>query len=302
MAFTALNAPYSNGSTQFFELPHHVSPPHPDTHFRTERRVSDLNSNHPLYHDSRQNKQNTLVLDNVVTDRPTGVTTTAFSPFPESGEGRSYMSNGENETETESDRDEILIKHHKFGAPATLPESPLLHHQVTQLTSSDPLETSLESHSGHSSASQLQYDMKPYQRQPQGHTVNQNSQYFHFQYVQDVPETNGRFTSLSATPDSQQKESVVDQTRQESDSGEAEGELCEREGPLELEEDLRKSDERKPVGLLLGSDHIRSKTNEQAKDENSGRKLSASHTKEGYPIVTDDVEANGGDKSEHPLM
>lgn len=285
MVFTALNTPYFNENTQFFELSHSAYHPNPDTHFRKERQVRDLSSNHPPYNGA-SHKQTAPGLDNVVSDRPTGATTTAFSPFPEGGGERGpYMSNVESETETESDGDAIR---HKFSTPATLPESPLLQYQVALLTSSDPLETSLESHSRHSSASELphlQYNTKEFpldQRQPEGHTVNQNSQFFHLQHVPDVPETNGSFTSVSATPDSQQKVSVTDKIRQQSNSGEDGGEQREREGPLEQERDLRKKDERKlqrkPVGL--GSDHVKDKV---AEDENSGSEY---HTKKGDLTTT----------------
>ena len=304
MAFTALNIPYSNGNSHFVHFSHQAPHSHLEAQFRTERGDKDTFSHHPPYSDRVLNQNDIPAsLDSAVANRPTGVTTTALSPFPEVGGGQPYTSDGESETGTESDSregDETTIEqHHKFGEPAALSQSPLLQRQVAQVTSSDPLETSLESHSRHSSVSEFPQLLEGYDtRAPpvgqghhtEGYSMNLNSQHFHFEHDKNDSETNGRFTSASATPNSQQKVLVNNQTRQESIAslGEVEGKVCTSGGAGEV---LRRTDERKvevatPDASTLQHLHeekdsvtsqsVRKEVDKRFKKENSCKKKTAS--------------------------
>ena len=227
MALTTLNLPYSqndssNANTaQYYQL--HIPHTHPQqqAHF-----VANLDAgfvHQSLYANGEQHELAPAPLDGVMTipERPVGVTTTAHSPFPEEGERRGpYASDGESETtgtELESEADGILMEQrHKYDESAVLPQSPLIHRQVDPVyTTSDPLETSLESQSLQSSTP----GVDQLQRQ-----VSEEDRHSPLQHImqQDELETRERFTSASATPDSQQKVLVLDQARKadESDSGE----------------------------------------------------------------------------------
>ena len=247
MALTTLNLPYSqtNGNTntaQYYQL-RAPNPPHTHTqaHFIADHDASFVHQ--PQYVNDKHNR---LALDgnDMIPERPVGVTTTAHSPFPEVGERRGlYTSDGESETtatELESETDGTLTeRHHKYDESAVLPQSPLLLRQMapTVYTTSDPLETSLESRSLLSSTPDP--GVKGLQPQvPEGD--RHSSPLEHTQH--DDLETRGRFTSASATPDSQQKVLVLDRARKaESDS--SGDDQNEREELFKPEEDLRGSNE-----------------------------------------------------------
>lgn len=227
MALTTLNLPYTQNSTnanttQYYQLrvphPHHIHPN--QTHF-----VADQDNN--LVHQSQyMNDERSLLVPASVDDvtipkRPDGVTTTAHSPFPDIGErGGLYTSDGESETtgtELESEPDGILTEqHHKYDESAVLPQSPLIQQQVAPVyTTSDPLESSLESRS-------LQSSTPGVHQLPHQNLMSEGERQSPLQHIHvpDDLETRGRFTSASATPDSQQKVLVLDETRKlEADSG-----------------------------------------------------------------------------------
>lgn len=243
MAFTTLNLPYYSNNN--FQQSH---PPHPPHHFRAERPDQDATSHNPPLSSNAYRQVIAASVDNPAPERPTGVTTTAFSPFPEVDERESYTS----ETGTESEGDEALMERHcKVDESAASFQSPLLQQQVAPniRTVRDPLETSPEPHSLHSSISegiqfhqrsvhQLQHQLPPQQTHPQDYSTDLHNPHFHdMQQVQnDDPEIFGRFTSASATPDSQQNVLVTDWNGQDSDA--------EVEDELKVEgEDLTKPDE-----------------------------------------------------------
>ena len=245
MALTTLNLPYSQNNSdantaQYYQLriPH---PPHTHpqpAHFIADQDASFVHQSH--YVNDKHNRLVSASLDDamVIPERPAGVTTTAHSPFPEVGGKRGpYTSDGESETtgtELESEADGVLTEqHNKYDESAVLPQSPLLQRQMAPVyTTSDPLETSLESGSLQSSTpgvNWLQHQMSEGDR----HSPLQHTQ-------QDDLEIRGRFTSASATPDSQQKVLILDRTREaESDSGEEQ--QSEREECFKPKEDPRGS-------------------------------------------------------------
>ena len=246
MALTTLNLPYSHTSSnanavQYYQL-RLQHPPH--THPRPAHFMADQDASFVHQSHNGNNEHSQLVPvslgDAMIPERPAGVTTTAHSPFPEVGErGGLYTSDGDSETtetELESEADGILMEqHHKYNESAVLPQSPLIQQQMALVyTTSDPLETSLESQSLQSSTPGI-HQLQHQNSEGDGHNPLQHI------HVQDDLETRGRFTSASATPDSQQKVLVLDRTRKtESDSDEEQGE---REELFKPEEDPREDNE-----------------------------------------------------------
>ena len=263
MAFSALNIPQSNYNTNFIPLSDpgthpHLRPhlggeiPHFQPHYEAERQSEGTSTNHPPFRESGRLGNKEVVpapVDNGASERPKGVTTTAFSPFPDVGEKRGpYLSDEDSETATGSEGDETFITQHrrKYDDSSGLSQSPLLLRQV--VSSSDPLETSLESHSRYSSLSerqQFQHQTRefPLAMEPR---LDQNNQHVDLQRSnagKDL-ESSGRFTSASATPESQQKVLVTDQRRQRLDSRGAadEEEQSEREMLSEPGEELSENE------------------------------------------------------------
>ena len=230
-------------TAQYYQLHAIPHPPHTHpqpAHFVADRPNQDTNfvqHTQPNYeNDDGNNQIMPDSLDDSLPQRPAGVTTTAHSPFPEVGAIRRppyTIDDGESETTgTESEADGMLTEQcHKYDESAVLSQSPLLQQQVaTVYTTSDPLETSLESQSLRSSTPGGVH----YQLQHQMSEADRHSP------LQDDLETRGRFTSASVTPDSQQKVLVLNRTRQaESDS---EGDQSGRQELLKPEEDERGGD------------------------------------------------------------
>ena len=227
MALTMLNLPYSiqnsgNANTaQYYQL-RVPNPPlsHPQpAHFTADQDANFANQSHHMNGEHSRLVSATLD-DAMMAERPAGVTTTAHSPFPEVGKrrGQPYSSDEESEitgTELESETDGVLTeRRNKYDESAVLPQSPLLQHQMaTVYTTSDPLETSLESRSLQSSTSPGITDQLHHQV-PEGDRCRHSPTLQHVQQDDDDLETRGRFTSASATPNSQQKVLVLDRTRQ----------------------------------------------------------------------------------------
>ena len=251
MALTTLNLPYSrsqnsnNANTaQYYQLrvPH---PPHTHpqpAHFIADQDVSYVDQSHYVNDDHSRLAPASLDDTVMIPERPAGVTTTAHSPFPEVEKRRGlYTSDGESETtgtELESEADVVLTEQrNKYDESAVLPQSPLLQGQMAPVyTTSDPLETSLESRSLQSSTpgvNWLQRQMSEGDR----HSSSQNLQ-------QGDLETRGRFTSASATPDSQQNLLVLEQTRNIESHSEKDQSKREREEDLKPVEDLRRERDR----------------------------------------------------------
>ena len=87
------------------------------------------------------------------------------------------------------------------------------YYNFTVYTTSDPLETSLESHTC-SQVLPLGVTDQLHHQVPEGDRSRHSPSLQHMQQDDDDLETRGRFTSASATPNSQQKVLVLDRTRQ----------------------------------------------------------------------------------------
>lgn len=244
MAFSALNGTprNTNDNTQHVQLSQIANYPRPalqpqvrpqiphhlQMYFAGAQSHEDVTSQHPLCYDVRQEDSvpAPAVDTNGLPERPAGVTTTACSPFPDiEGERGQYdVSDGESETATESEDDDSLLERRRnFHKSATLCQSPLLQQQVALVTSSDPLETSLESHMYMYSRQSSNSEIPQFQRHHVGDFPS-SGKIQDSLMNQDDPDSSEheRFTSVSVTPDSQQKILVTDRETQKSDSREAE--------------------------------------------------------------------------------
>lgn len=256
MALTTLNLPYSaknsgNANTaQYYQL--RVPNPsltNPQTaHFITDQDANFANQSHHHVNDEHNRLDPAALNDAMIPERPAGVTTTAHSPFPEVGERRGlpYTSDEESETtgtELESETDGVLMgQRNKYDESAVLPQSPLLQHQMaTVYTTSDPLETSPESHSLPSSTSPGVVDQLQHQVSEGDRSRHTGAGLQYMQQDDDDLETRGRFTSASATPNSQQKVLVLDRTRQAELDSPREDQESEKEELFRPEEDPRGS-------------------------------------------------------------
>ena len=224
MIFAALrHQPHPNSDNVHhpFQLPHPA--PHTNDHvddksFGSERALQDA-AIVPAPCDDGVYKKAPIASEtsmDKVPKRPAGVTTTLCSPFPDVGEGRPpYSSDGESETESteneELDKDSIKSSNRLY-------ESPLLQRQVAQYTSSDPLETSPEPGNSRRSSilsdvQRLQHRAKEFPSDSQEGCDSVRQDYSaHVQQSLDALEMRERFTSASDTPESQQREHVVDPT------------------------------------------------------------------------------------------
>ena len=245
MALTTLNLPFTESSTVQY---HQLQPS--CTHLQqTTDRISQGTSlsQHPHHRNEEQNQTGMSSFNNTFPERPAGVTTTVHSPFPEAGERRLYTSDDlESEavgTESETDGAQ---RHQYYDESAVLPQSPLLYREEAPIyTTSDPLDTSVEStRSLHSTitppprAHQVQFEGD--RHGPVQHPLSITPPSVHreegddthstpgkAQHMQDDLETRGRFTSASATPDSQRRVLVLEQTRQ-AESGSVRNEEVEK--------------------------------------------------------------------------
>jgi hypothetical protein len=252
MALTTLSLPYStqnsgNANTaQYYQL---RIPNPPLTHTQAAHFIAGQDDNfvHQSHHvNDEHNRLLPATLDDaMIPERPAGATTTAHSPFPEVGERRGlpYTSDEESETtgtELESETDGVLMgRRNKYDESAVLPQSPLLQQQMGPpvYTTSDPLETSLESRSLQSSTS---LGVDQLQRRVSDGDISRHSPFQHVQQDDDL-ETRGRFTSASATPNSQQKVLLLDRTRQAELDSAGEDQESENNEHFKPEEDPRGS-------------------------------------------------------------